>query len=151
MKIDWHILPWGDLSTDKLYAILALRAEVFVVEQTCPYQDVDGKDSKSLHVVGYAENGALCAYARLVMPSVSYDEWSIGRVVTSPRFRRMGAGQELMQTCMRYFHEHHIREIRISAQSYLLNFYAGFGFVAVGDEYLEDDIPHMEMLFTQSN
>jgi ElaA protein len=150
MKIKWQIHHWNDLSTETLYSILGLRAEVFVVEQTCPYQDVDGKDPKSLHVCGYSEDGTLCAYARLVMPGVSYDEWSIGRVVTSPLFRRVGAGEELMHVCMEYFGKHDITAVRISAQSYLHDFYARHGFVRVSEEYLEDDIPHMEMLFTQS-
>jgi ElaA protein len=150
MNITWQIHAWSDLSVETLYAILALRAEVFVVEQNCPYQDVDGKDPKSLHVCGYAENGDLCAYARLVNPGVSYDEWSIGRVITSPRVRRTGAGEELMRTCMGYFSDRKISAVRISAQSYLHDFYSKFGFVRVSEEYLEDDIPHMEMLYTQS-
>ena len=149
MNITWQTHAWSDLSTETLYAILALRAEVFVVEQNCPYQDVDGKDPKSLHVCGYAENGELCAYARLVKPGVSYDEWAIGRVITSPLVRRTGAGEELMRTCMAYFDEHSISSVRISAQSYLHDFYTKFGFVQVSEEYLEDDIPHMEMLYTQ--
>jgi ElaA protein len=103
-----------------------------------------------LHVCGYAENGELCAYARLVQPGISYEEWSIGRVITSPRVRRTGAGEELMRTCMAHFNEHRISSVRISAQSYLHDFYTKFGFVRVSEEYLEDDIPHMEMLYTQS-
>ena len=150
MNINWHIHAWHELSTEKLYTILALRAEVFVVEQNCPYQDVDGKDLKSLHVLGYAEDDSLCAYARLVLPGVSYDEWSIGRVVTSPSVRRSGVGEALMRVCMAYFAEHHIAAVRISAQSYLHDFYSKFRFVRVSEEYLEDDIPHMEMLFTES-
>jgi ElaA protein len=150
MKIKWQIQAWNELSIETLYAMLALRAEVFVVEQNCPYQDADGKDLKSLHVCGYVEDGSLCAYARLVMPGVSYDEWSIGRVVTSTRFRRTGAGVELMRTCMDYLGDRGIRSVRISAQSYLHDFYARFGFIRVSEEYLEDDIPHMEMLFNQS-
>ncbi len=150
MNITWQIHAWSDLSVETLYAILALRAEVFVVEQNCPYQDVDGKDPKSLHVCGYAENGELCAYARLVQPGVSYNEWSIGRVITSPRVRRTGAGEELMRTCMDYFSDRKISAVRISAQSYLHDFYTKFGFIQVSEEYLEDDIPHMEMLCTQS-
>ncbi len=149
MNITWQTIPWNELTTETLYAILALRAEVFVVEQNCPYQDVDGKDLKSLHVCGYTENGELCAYARLVQPGVSYDEWSIGRVITSMRVRRTGAGEELMRTCMEYFNAHGISSVRISAQSYLHDFYTKFGFVRVSEEYLEDDIPHMEMLCTQ--
>jgi ElaA protein len=150
MNIAWQIIPWGELSTEQLYAILALRAEVFVVEQNCPYQDVDGKDLKSLHVCGHAPDGSLIAYARLVTPGISYEEWSIGRVVTSPRVRRTGAGEKLMLTCMEYFMEHRIFSVRISAQSYLHDFYAKFGFFRVSEEYLEDDIPHMEMLYSQS-
>jgi ElaA protein len=149
MNMTWQISPWSELSTETLYALLALRAEVFVVEQNCPYQDVDGKDLKSLHVCGYSENGELFAYARLVQPGVSYEDWSIGRVVTSPRVRRTGAGEELMRSCMAYFNDHGISSVRISAQSYLHDFYTKFGFVRVSEEYLEDDIPHMEMLYTQ--
>lgn len=149
MKMTWEIHPWSKLTTDALYSILTLRAEVFVVEQNCPYQDLDGKDLKSLHICGYAADGALCAYARLVKPGVSYDEWSIGRVVTSMQVRRKGAGEELMRTCMAYFNEHQISAVRISAQSYLHDFYTKFGFIRVSEEYLEDDIPHMEMLFSQ--
>lgn len=149
MKLEWKISDWPQLTSSELYSILALRAEVFVVEQNCPYQDVDGKDLKSLHVCGYAENGELCAYARLVTPGVSYDEWSIGRVVTSSKVRRQGAGEELMRVCLNYFSEQQILSVRISAQSYLHDFYAKFGFVRVSEEYLEDDIPHMEMLFSQ--
>ncbi len=151
MKIIWHNIQWNELSAVQLYAILALRAEVFVVEQNCPYQDVDGKDMKSLHVCGFTPGGELCAYARLVMPGVSYDEWSIGRVVSSPRVRNTGAGRELMRQCMLYFEEQHIDSVRISAQSYLKKFYDSFGFVQVSEEYLEDDIPHIEMLFQHNH
>ena len=150
MDLTWQIKTWNNLTRDELYAILALRAEVFVVEQNCPYQDVDGKDLKSLHVCGFTPGGELCAYARLVMPGVSYDEWSIGRVVTSPRVRNTGAGRALMQTCMQHFADNSIGAVRISAQSYLKKFYESFGFVHVSEEYLEDDIPHIEMLFQQN-
>jgi ElaA protein len=84
------------------------------------------------------------------MPGVSYDEWSIGRVVTSQHVRRTGAGEALMHTCMDYFADRKISAVRISAQSYLHDFYTKFGFVRVSEEYLEDNIPHMEMLLTQS-
>ncbi|MFM9004181.1 MAG: GNAT family N-acetyltransferase [Flavobacteriales bacterium] len=150
MNLTWHIHAWNELSAETLYTILALRAEVFVVEQNCPYQDVDGKDFKSLHVCGYSDNGQLCAYARLVKPGVSYEEWSIGRVVTSPSVRRTRAGEALMHTCMAYLRGQNIDAVRISAQSYLHDFYAKFGFVRVSEDYLEDDIPHIEMLFSQS-
>ena len=151
MEIEWQIVEWDKLSAQGLYEILALRAEVFVVEQNCAYQDVDGKDLKSLHVCGYTTAGALCAYARLVFPGVSYEEWSIGRVITSQHVRRSGAGEELMRVCMRYFMTHSIEHVRISAQSYLLSFYTKFGFEQVSEEYLEDDIPHIQMLFTHGN
>jgi len=150
MNITWYIRAWNELSTERLYAILALRAEVFVVEQNCPYQDADGKDLKSLHLFAAHENGEVLACLRLVRPGISFEEWSIGRVITSPRVRRTGAGEELMRTCMDYFEARKISAVRISAQSYLHDFYTKFGFVRVSEEYLEDDIPHMEMLFTQS-
>lgn len=149
MNITWIIKDWKELDKEMLYSILSLRAEVFVVEQNCPYQDVDGKDKKCLHVCGLNEQRELVAYARLVKPGVSYDEWSIGRVVTSPSARRLGMGENLMRECMNYFREHEIASVRISAQSYLHDFYVKFGFVQVSDEYLEDDIPHIQMHFTQ--
>ena len=148
--LNWEVISWSELSRDDLYAILALRAEVFVVEQDCPYQDVDGKDVCSLHVVGRQSAGdgtGVMAYARIVVPGGVYAEPSIGRVVTSRAARGRGLGQQLMgraiEACGLHFPG---LPIRISAQAYLERFYFELGFVPTGKTYLEDNIPHLEML-----
>lgn len=134
---------------DEWYGIGALRLEVFVIEQNCPYQDFDGKDQKSLHLWAGDRDGKVAAYLRVVRPGGSYEEPSIGRVVVSAAFRKLALGKELMRRGMemtfRHFGSH--TPIRISAQEYLLKFYGDLGFVRQGEVYLEDDIPHVEMLY----
>ena len=126
---------------------MVLRQEVFVVEQNCPYLDADGKDKDSWHLLGYDEKGKLATYARIVFPGVSYKEVAIGRVVSSQEHRRTGAGKELMQEAIKAIENIYGKvPVRISAQTYLVKFYSEFGFVSTGKEYLEDDIPHTEML-----
>ena len=127
------------------HRVLALRAQVFVVEQNCAYQDPDGKDVLSYHLL--MESGEeLVAYARLVPPGVSYTEAAIGRVVTSQTVRGKGWGKALMEIAIAQTQKKfEVNEICISAQSYLLKFYQELGFVAEGEEYLEDDIPHWKM------
>lgn len=149
MKLEWTIKTWEDLTASELYDLMALRCAVFVVEQNCPYQDPDGKDQKSYHVWARDESGVMVAYARLVKPGVSYAEWSIGRVVTAGAVRMLGAGKELMTVSLDYLkNELGANAVRISAQQYLTKFYTSFGFVQVSEPYLEDDIPHVEMLLT---
>jgi len=147
MSLYWSNKPYPDLTLDELYSILQLRVQVFIVEQNCPFQDVDGQDATALHLLGHTETGALAAYARLFGPGQCYDEVSIGRVVTAPAYRRHGLGRELMQTaiaqCESIFGP---QPIKIGAQYYLRDFYRSFGFVQQGDIYLEDDIEHIYML-----
>jgi ElaA protein len=147
MKINWQVKKFEALTNTELYDILKLRMQVFVVEQNCPYLDTDGKDLKSYHLSGRNELGDLVAYSRLLPENVSYKEVSIGRVVTSPKARRTGAGKELMsksiETIRELFGE---VSIRIGAQLYLQKFYEGHGFIKVSDEYLEDNILHIEMI-----
>ena len=129
-----------------MYRILALRADVFVVEQTCAYQDLDGKDEHSFWVWAEDENGTVHATARLLPAGISYKEISIGRVCTSMESRRTGLGKLLMEECLKQCE--HIwgkQTITISAQQYLLKFYNELGFVEEGEMYLEDDIPHLKM------
>jgi ElaA protein len=148
MEINWSCKSFDTLTNKELYHIFHLRLAVFVVEQNCPYQDADGKDLRSLHVQGNF-NGELIAYARIVLPGVSYKEISIGRVVTSNSARRTGAGKILMKKSMEFIEKEFGKiPIRIGAQLYLQKFYEGFGFVREGEEYLEDGIPHIIMLFT---
>lgn len=142
---NWRLQKMSDMTAMEWHRVLALRAEVFVVEQNCPYQDPDGKDFLSYHLT--MESGeALVAYARLLPPDVSYPEASIGRVVTSPMVRGRGWGKELMEIAIEQtMKQFEVDEICISAQSYLLKFYTDLGFVAEGEGYLEDDIPHCKM------
>jgi ElaA protein len=147
MTLTWLLKPFTDLTTPELYALLQLRSEVFVVEQTCAFQDIDGQDQAAWHLLGYAPTGELVAYTRLFGAGISYPEASIGRVVVSPRYRRYGLGRALMQESIaavgQLFGE---QPIQIGAQLYLQAFYESFGFRQVGAGYLEDDIPHIHMV-----
>lgn len=152
IQLQWKCKHFNELSAAELYSILRLRTEVFILEQSCLYQDVDGKDVKSYHVFAEGSNGEVLAYARVLPPGVSYTEASIGRVVTSPKVRGAGTGKELMKKVMSMMaREFPGKAIRISAQSYLIKFYSGFGFVPQGEDYLEDDIPHRQMLYSPAD
>ncbi|MBK9034138.1 MAG: GNAT family N-acetyltransferase [Myxococcales bacterium] len=144
----WRCEPWSHLTTDELYRILALRQEVFVVEQACPYQDLDGRDRSAYHLWTDASDGArVLAYARLFGPGVRYAEACIGRVVTASEVRRSGLGRALMaEAIARLTTDHGPVAIRIGAQRYLEQFYRDAGFATVSPEYLEDGIPHVEMV-----
>lgn len=149
VELEIVLKKFGDLSVIDLYQILKLRSEVFVIEQHCIYLDMDGKDTEAYHLLGY-EKGVLGAYARILPQGVSYPDYSsIGRVCTGNGYRGQGLGKRLMQTaiqnCQTLFPN---VNIKISAQSYLLKFYAELGFEALGQEYLEDDIPHRAMVYS---
>ena len=138
---------YPQLTKDDLYDCLALRTQVFVIEQDCPYQEVDGKDRQSWHVWSRETDGVVSSYARIVQAGVSYAELSIGRVVVHPEHRGKQLGRELMEYCLTFIeNELGAQPIRISAQEYLLGFYRSLGFVEEGEGYLEDGIPHREML-----
>jgi ElaA protein len=146
MDMTWTLKKFEELTVEEVYALLRLRSEVFVVEQNCVFQDMDNKDQKCYHLLGW-KGDLLAAYTRLVPTGISYPEHpSIGRVVTSPEVRGTGAGKLLM--------EKSITEtitlfgntpIRIGAQLYLKKFYESLGFVQTGDIYDEDGIDHIEM------
>ena len=146
MKFSHKIKFFKDLEPSELYAILRLRNEVFVVEQNCVYQDADNKDIYCHHLMLY-DNNQLIAYARLVPPGISYNEMSVGRVVTAKESRNKGAGKELMtlavQYCRKIFGD---GPIRIGAQHYLKDFYTELGFTPTGGIYDEDGIDHIEMI-----
>lgn len=147
-NLQWSVCSFSDLTTDQLFDMLEVRQEVFVVEQNCPYQDCDQKDKNAHHLMGY-EAGVLVAYLRIVNPGVSYVEPSIGRVLTKLIVRKQGYGIELMKRGIQFCNTTYPSlNIRISAQQYLLPFYHSLGFCELGDVYLEDNIPHMEMLYT---
>ena len=134
-----------ELNTTELYAILQLRSEVFVVEQDCVYQDIDGKDQKSLHVIGVKEN-KIIAYTRIFKPGDYFKNASIGRVVVVKSERKFGYGHDLMIASINAIKTNFkLHKITISAQVYLQNFYESHLFTKVGEEYLEDGIPHIRM------
>jgi ElaA protein len=140
----WH--RFAELGVDNLYDALQLRCRVFVLEQG-PYLDPDGVDRNAWHLLGRDAAGALVGYLRVVDPGVKYDEPSIGRVITAPEARGNGSGRVLMSEGMAGCERHWPgRAVRISAQAHLERFYSGFGFVRVGENYIEDTIPHVEML-----
>ncbi len=147
MMLHWTTKPFDALTLAELYALLQLRSEVFVVEQTCVFQDIDGHDQAAYHLLGHTATGELAAYARLFAPGRSYEQVSIGRVITSPRYRRTGLGRTLLTRaiaeCEALFGA---QPIKIGAQCYLQAFYESFGFVPQGEPYLEDGIPHLYML-----
>lgn len=142
----WQLKPFAQLTAEELYILLALRSEVFVVEQACAYQDLDGMDQRSMHLMGWQDE-QLVAYARLLPPGLLYDTASIGRVVTRGTIRGMGIGKLLMGNAMDA-----VRSVfgpvavTISAQAHLEVFYNTWGFVKHGAPYLEDGIPHVRMI-----
>jgi ElaA protein len=141
----WDLREFSALSAAELYGLMALRQLVFVVEQKCAYLDADGLDAEAAHLFA-VDGGALVACARLFAPGVRRAEAVIGRVVTAPSVRRSGVGRELMRRAIAALEERHGRvAIWLGAQKYLERFYASFGFERDGDDYLEDDIPHLPM------
>ena len=147
MTIRWHLLPLEALPTLILYDVLRLRAEIFIVEQSCAYQDIDRRDVDALHLLGYSEEGELAAYARLFDAGKVFEQASIGRVVVAQQFRRYGLGKLLMQQAIAHVHSTFgAQPIMIGAQRYLDRFYSELGFVTVGEPYDEDGIPHQHML-----
>lgn len=145
MNLEWKIKRFEALSTKELYDLLQLRAEVFIVEQNCVYQDIDGKDEKALHLIG-EDKGEMVAYARLFKPNDYFEQASIGRVVVKEHSRSKKLGHILMREAIQVIKTHFDqRKITISAQLYLKKFYESHGFIQTSDMYLEDDIPHIEM------
>ena len=145
--MDWEIKKFSELCCEEIYDILKIRNEVFIVEQQCIYEDCDGKDKNSYHIFA-KENEEILVYCRILEKGISYNEISIGRVLTNKNYRGGGLAKQMMQSAIEFI-ENNLNEksIRISAQEYLLNFYECLGFVQVSDVYLEDGIPHVEMVY----
>ncbi|TAI47578.1 GNAT family N-acetyltransferase [Flagellimonas allohymeniacidonis] len=140
------VKTFAELSRDELYELLRLRCEVFVVEQNCPYQDLDNKDQKALHVLGRDKN-ALVAYTRIFGPGDYAENTSIGRVVVAPHGRKHGYGKKIMEASLNEAQKRFPKcPVELSAQTYLIKFYNDLGFSAIGEEYLEDGIPHIRMI-----
>lgn len=141
-----EIKAFNELNLNSLYEVLQLRAEVFVVEQNCPYQDVDGKDQKAMHILGYHKE-QLVAYTRVFEPGYYFDNASIGRVVVKENVRQYGFGKDIMKASIAFIEDTlDLSTIELSAQTYLKKFYNDLGFQEIGEGYLEDDIPHIRML-----
>ena len=141
----FKIKRFNELSTAELYELLRLRSEVFVVEQNCVYQDIDNKDQKAIHVLGYL-NQELIACSRIFAPGDYFKEASIGRVIVSPQHRANKYGHDLMRVSIEAVEQNfQTSKITISAQEYLKKFYESHGFTQTNESYLEDGIPHIEM------
>jgi ElaA protein len=140
------IKKFNDLSTIELYEILQLRSKVFVVEQDCVYQDIDGNDQKALHIIGTIEN-KIIAYTRCFRPGDYFREASIGRVVVKESQRKFKRGNQIMNNSIKAIKDHYkTNTIKISAQCYLNKFYTNLQFKPIGEKYLEDGIPHIYMI-----
>ncbi len=149
-SIHWHTKAFEELDVNELYDILQLRMDVFVVEQNCPYPELDGKDKNCLHVFA-SHHGKVVAYARIVPPGLSYPQMSIGRVVVHPEYRKEKLGRRLMNLVLEKIEEEfEAQEIQIGAQCYLKEFYGSFGFESASEDYLEDGIPHVDMIRKES-
>ncbi|RZK11154.1 MAG: GNAT family N-acetyltransferase [Flavobacterium sp.] len=145
MGIQFKTSSFKELSVEELYQILQLRSEVFVVEQNCVYQDIDGKDKKAIHIIGEFED-KIVAYTRIFKAGDYFENASIGRVVVDTDYRNRKWGHDLIRESILAVQSHFSESpITISAQLYLQKFYESHGFVVVGETYLEDGIPHIEM------
>jgi len=142
----WYIKRFDELTSLEMYRILQERTAIFVVEQNCPYQEVDGKDLASYHLYK-EENGEIVAYSRLLPAGIAYTEASIGRVIVKREYRGKGLAQELFRKSIEFI-QYELKEdkIKIQAQHYLEKFYNSYGFEPISDVYLEDDIPHIDMM-----
>jgi len=140
------IKNFNELGLGELYEVLQLRSEVFVVEQDCVYQDIDGKDKDALHILGKKE-GEIIAYTRCFPPGFYFEEAAIGRVVVKASQRKFGYGHLILKASVEAIIEHYkTKNIKLSAQQYLTAFYESHGFVQIGEGYLEDGIPHIAMI-----
>ena len=153
--LQWQCTSFQELSNVQLHQIYQARNAVFILEQDCPYQDIDGKDIHSHHLIAWDQNSGetplVAAYLRIVPAGISFAEASLGRVLTTQDWRGSGVGKQLIANGIAALHQRYPQAaIRIGAQAYLEQFYGSFGFQTVSDMYLEDDIPHLEMLLTPS-
>ncbi len=148
-ELSWQVRSFKELTPGELYQVLRLRSAIFVVEQHCVYLDMDNKDQKALHLLGWIGE-ELGAYARILDKGVSFKEASIGRVVTSQAIRGQGAGKELMEQAIGILFDRYGRQpVRIGAQAHLERFYGSLGFIPEGEKYLEDGILHVEMVLNR--
>ena len=143
MKVSFYY--FNELNNTQLYYILRLRSEVFVVEQNCIYQDIDNKDQRALHVIGEVDN-KIVAYTRIFKSGDYFKNASIGRVIVKKKYRKKNYGKKIMKFSVKKSIQLKEKKIELSAQKYLIKFYSDLGFVKEGEEYLEDNIPHIKMI-----
>lgn len=146
--MQWKIKPFEELSTSELYDILMQRCDIFVVEQSCPYPEVDGADRQAWQLFGCDEEGRIAASMRILKPGVTYDSLAMGRVAVASECRGHGYAREMMERAI-YFALNVLGEdtIKIGAQDYLTGFYESLGFRRISEVYLEDGIPHVDMVY----
>jgi len=150
MAFNYQIKHFSELTALEFHDLIALRINVFVVEQNCPYPELDGKDKKSYHLICRDGLGKIVATSRILPQNISYKEVSIGRVVSASEVRGIGLGHEMMKNCFEFIQEEFGDvPVKISAQEHLEQFYQQHGFISTGKKYLEDDIPHVEMIFNE--
>ena len=146
--LNWQFKHYNDLSLNEFHDIVVLRIAIFIVEQNCPYQELDGKDKKSYHLICRNGLGDLVGTLRILPPNLSYTTVGIGRIVLAKEARGEHQGHEMMRQSMQFIvEEYGLVPIMLSAQKHLENFYASHGFNSTGKEYLEDGIPHVEMRY----
>ena len=147
--MEWVLKSFKQLDVDELFELLKLRVDVFVVEQNCPYPEIDEKDrhADTLHLFGTKKNGELAAYLRILPPGLSFKEASFGRVVVTAQYRKQGISNTMVKKALEIIENWRPEEnIRIGAQVYLKQFYESHGFQCVSGEYFEDGIAHIDML-----
>ena len=142
---NWQWCRLQELSASQLYALFAARESVFVVEQHCAYQELDGRDFEASHLIAWSGT-EIAAYLRVLAPGAKFKQPSIGRVMTAKAFRGRGLGRELMVRALKHIDEVYLDSVRISAQTHLEKFYRSFSFEPVSESYMEDGIPHIEMV-----
>lgn len=144
--MEWHLKTFSQLTADELYKILQVRVEVFVVEQACAYRELDDHDQTAFHLFA-VEGEKMAGYARILPPGSTYNELSIGRVLVRKEFRGKGLATELMNRALNFVQENiKANCVKIQAQEYLLSFYRSFGFESVSEVYLDEGIPHVDMI-----
>lgn len=148
MKFEHQVKSFQELSLEEFHDIVALRIQIFIIEQNCPYQEVDGKDKLAHHLFFKNETDEIIAVTRILPQGISYEEVAIGRVVVHEDYRGTGLGSQLMSDSMNFVRDKYGEvPVRLSAQKHLENYYGNHGFKSTGKEYLEDGIPHVEMLY----
>ena len=148
MKFEHQVKSFQELSLEEFHDIIALRIQIFIIEQNCPYQEVDGKDKLAHHLFFKNETDEIIAITRILPQGISYEEVAIGRVVVHEDYRGTGLGNQLMSDSMKFVRDKYGEvPVRLSAQKHLENYYGNHGFKSTGKEYLEDGIPHVEMLY----